>query len=317
MAAVEKVQGKTAKAVFNGKEVEIQQPKTGIGEFVTAPFREKDTKVLAGRAIAPRSVGVNKNPKQKAKLLANTEKDATEFHAQIRSGELTGEIETLEDTAQTIMKNLDEVGDKIGKAIDGLGDNVPPKSSGLLDDTLSKIDDVLADEIQSDAAAFSVLQKFRQRVDQAKTWKQVQAVKKNYQAELNKLLRNNEAGTEAYAALQKGVQDLTKSIEDAVSLHLPDAQYGKLKSQYALLKRLAGDVAQSALVESRRAPQTLVEQLSYLDALTNPLSFAKQQLVKEVAELNTRGGSWKELVKILDKRGIERAKNFVPDVVPE
>lgn len=56
MAAIEKIQGKTAPAEFNGKLVEIQQPETGIGEFVTTPFREKDTKVLAGRAIAPRAV---------------------------------------------------------------------------------------------------------------------------------------------------------------------------------------------------------------------------------------------------------------------
>lgn len=253
----------------------------------------------------------------KSKLYSNTEKDAIDFHSQIRSGELEGDIGTLQDSAQTIIKNLDEVGDKIGKAIDGLGDEVPPASSGLADDTLSRIDDVLADEIQSDAAAYPILQKFRQRVDQAKTWKQVQAIKKNYQAELNKLLRNNEAGTEAYGALQKGVQDLTKSIEDAVETHLPESEYGKLKSQYALLKRLVNDITQSALVDARRSPQTFVEQLSYLDALTNPLSFAKQQYVKEVAELNTRGGSWKELVKILDKRGIERAKTFKPDVVPE
>ena len=145
----------------------------------------------------------------------------------------------------------------------------------------------------------------------------MQAVKKNYQAELNKLLRNNEAGTEAYSALQKGVQDLTKSIEDAVETHLPELDFGNDKRKYALLKRMVNDITQSALVDARRAPQTLVEQLSYLDALTNPLSFAKQQLVKEVAELNTRGGSWKELVKILDKRGIERAKTFKPTVEPE
>ena len=85
MRAIEKIQGKTVKAVFNDKEVEIQEPETGIGEFVTTPFREKDTKVLAGRAIAPRSVGVNKNPKMKSKLYENTEKDANEFHSLVRS----------------------------------------------------------------------------------------------------------------------------------------------------------------------------------------------------------------------------------------
>ena len=55
------------------------------------------------------------------------------------------------------------------------------------------------------------------------------------------------------------------------------------------MKRLIGDIAQSALVESRRAPMTLTEQLSFLEALSRPTEFVKQAFVKEMAELNTRG----------------------------
>ena len=55
------------------------------------------------------------------------------------------------------------------------------------------------------------------------------------------------------------------------------------------MKRMIGDIAQSATVEGRRSPNTFIEQLSYLDALTSPISTAKQAFVKEISELNTRG----------------------------
>lgn len=44
------------------------------------------------------------------------------------------------------------------------------------------------------------------------------------------------------------------------------------------------------------------------DFITSPLATGKQFLAKEIGELNTRGGSWKELVKRLDNEAVNAYK---------
>ena len=113
-----KIGQETAEAVFDNKKVLINKPERGIGEIITKPVREKSTKVLAGRAVSPRGAGMS--DKQKVKLVENTEKNVRQLHKLNRTGVLKGDIGTLEDTAQTLVANLDEVGERIGKAVSEL-----------------------------------------------------------------------------------------------------------------------------------------------------------------------------------------------------
>ena len=85
---IRQIEGETAKGIFNGKVVDVPVPEKTLMQRITAPMRTNDTKVLIGRAIAPRSVGVNAKPARKVKLYENTEKDFREYHGLVRSGEL-------------------------------------------------------------------------------------------------------------------------------------------------------------------------------------------------------------------------------------
>ena len=51
---------------------------------------------------------------------------------------------------------------------------------------------------------------------------------------------------------------------------------------------------------------------SMVEGITNPVSTAKTVLAKEIGELNTRGGAWKELIKNYDKEAIEKARKIIP-----
>jgi hypothetical protein len=42
--------------------------------------------------------------------------------------------------------------------------------------------------------------------------------------------------------------------------------------------------------------------------LSSPLATGRQFLAKEIGEMNTRGGSWKELVKRLDDEAVDAYK---------
>ena len=118
------------------------------------------------------------------------------------------------------------------------------------------------------------------------------ALKRVYQNEVGKLIRSGDAGTDQFSALVKGVDALSAQIDNLVEKSAGSKAFIKNKKNYALLKKLAGDIAKSAQVEARRSPMTLTEQIGQvrgiLGAITNPIDTATNFLAKEIGEMNTR-----------------------------
>lgn len=85
-AIAEGILGTQKPALIAGQKVLINEPKSTISQTITAPLRTSDTKVLAGRAIAPRGAGLT--PKGKINIVANAEKNATELYNMVRTGKI-------------------------------------------------------------------------------------------------------------------------------------------------------------------------------------------------------------------------------------
>lgn len=51
------------------------------------------------------------------KSVGEVEKNVKDFYTQVRTGKLKGSIETLEESANTVVQNLDDIGAKIGNAV--------------------------------------------------------------------------------------------------------------------------------------------------------------------------------------------------------
>ena len=107
--------GKTVPAKFGDTIVDIPLPDQGViaksKNLITKPFQETDTKRLANSAIKPTVYG--KNAKARIYGVETTEKNAREFHKAIRTGQLSGQIDTLENAARSIVDNIDVVGARI------------------------------------------------------------------------------------------------------------------------------------------------------------------------------------------------------------
>jgi hypothetical protein len=125
-----------------------------------------------------------------------------------------------------------------------------------------------------------------------------------YQNEVSKFIKSGDAGTDQFKALVQATQELTDQIDNAV-LKTSGKGLKELKEQYGLLKSLADDITKSAQVEARNSPMGLVEQLGYLDALTDPKAFLKGKIGKELSEMNSRGGTWKRLINLYDKEAVK------------
>jgi hypothetical protein len=170
---------------------------------------------------------------------------------------------------------------------------------------------ILSDSIEKRWWAYKILKNFYE--DTADIWglsiQKAFKAKKIYQAEIWKLIKSGDVWTDAYSTLVKWVQQLNDSIDESILKSMKWPKFAKWKKQYASLKKIATDISKSAAVEWRRSPQTFVEQLWTLNAIiewvSNPLSTARNLFAKEIWELNTRGGAWKELIKIYDTRAIK------------
>jgi len=113
------------------------------------------------------------------------------------------------------------------------------------------------------------------------------------------------------------VQEITDILDTAVEKKLVGSKFADDKRIYRTLKELASDIAKSAQVDARRSPQTLTEQLGFIQALTSPVEFAKRAFAREIGEMNTRGGTWKQFIDILDERAVKNARNVPkPKVTP-
>ena len=75
---LKKLDLQTSKGTIDGVEVDIPKVDKWIVETLSWPVREKDTKVLAGRALSPRTVW--KSAKQKLKSIQDVEKNANNFY---------------------------------------------------------------------------------------------------------------------------------------------------------------------------------------------------------------------------------------------
>ena len=71
---------------------------------------------LADRALTPSYAG--KTPKQITETVKNTEKNVRKLWEKTKTGEFQGSAETLQDAAETVVRNLDETGARIGKYIE-------------------------------------------------------------------------------------------------------------------------------------------------------------------------------------------------------
>jgi hypothetical protein len=257
-----------------------------------------------------------KTPKQMLKSVWDVEKNVKDFYTQIRTGNLKWNIDTLEDSANTVVQNLDEIGAKIGNAVSDVKWN-----TAISMGTRAEMKRALTNKIEKRAWAYWPLTNFFKDTSKGLSLKDAFKAKKVYQAEIGKLIKSWDAGTDSYSALVKWVQELSDNIDSAVMKSMKWWEFKEWKAQYALLKKLVNDISKSAVVEGRRSPQTFVEQLWQLEAIvewvTSPLSTAKQVFAKEIGELNTRGGAWKELIKNYDKQAINafKSKKIIPKKV--
>ena len=272
------------------------------GRSIIAP---KDTQVLAGRALSPRWAWLT--DKQKLASVANAEKNVRQYHSLVRTGKLKWDLTDLQTTAQSVVDNIDEVGAKIWDAVKKVNARVE-----IADDSYKAISDAIKAKWASRTPTAKILQNFVEDTSDWLTLQEAFDIKKIYQAEIKKLIASKDAGTPQYSALVKWVDDLSNQIDTAIETQLKWAKFKNLKSQYKLLKSMVGDITNYALVEWRRAPQTFTEQLGTIQAMwdfiTSPLATGKQFLAKEIGEMNTRGGSWKELVKRLDNEAVSAYK---------
>ena len=294
---------KTVKGMIWDKVVEI--PEYSLMDKARSFVAPAETKRLVNRALSPRWTGLW--DKQKLASVVNAEKNVRNYHQLVRSGKLKGDLSSLESTAQSVVDNLDEVGSKIGKAVDKVQANV-----AISDDAYKAIDDAVWARWASRTPTAKILENFKEDTAGSMTLKEAFDIKKIYQTEIGKLIRSGDAGTPQYSALVKWVEELTNQIDNAIETQLKWSKFKELKSQYRLMKSMVGDITNSAMVEWRRSPQTFVEQLGTIEAMGNilssPIATGKQLLAKEIGEMNSRGGSWKELVKRLDDEAVDAYK---------
>lgn len=285
-------------------EVDIPVRKTSVTEKVTAPFREVDTKVLAGRSVSPRTVW--KNAKQKLNSITDVEKNTKSFYENVRTWKLEWNIDTLEDAAQTIVNNIDTVWERIWNAVKKV-DWVIEIDNKITDDIINALWTKGADV----SPATSILKKF---YDELWDWKlsipDAYELKKAYSNEVTKLYKAWDAWTKQYKALSDWVKFLNTKIDDLVETNLWDA-FAADKWLYWNLKTLVDDMVASSLVEWRKAPNSLAEQIWMVESIFSPVSSIKSKLIQSVWEANSRWWAWKELIKQYDETAIKNLTDFI------
>ena len=305
---VSALRAETTKWIVAGKKVNVPVPQEWVLTKITIPFRESDTKRLVWKALTPSYAW--KTPKQIMKTVSWLETTTKDFYNLVRTWKLKGSIDTLEDSANTVITNLDEIGANIGKSIKETTGKISPSKTFVSDANA-----ILKNKVEELSWAYWPLKKFLEFSKKPMSIQDAFKLKKVYQAEIWKLVKSGDVWTESYETLLKWVQELSDSIDSQV-MKLTWPKFAEYKKNYSLLKKLASDITKSAQVEWRRSPQTFIEQVSTLEAISewisNPLSTAKQLFAKEIGELNTRWWAWKELIKNWDKDAIKKAKLVKP-----
>ncbi len=297
----------TVKGKIWDVEVDILKIDKTVAEKVVDMFPWKTEKELAGRAVSPRTVW--KNAKQKLKSVADVEKNTKQLYDNVRTWVLEWSIDTLEETAQTVVNNIDTIWARIGNAVK------------KVDWTIDIDNDITWEMIKALWAwgakvspATPILRNFYEELG---TWHlsvaKAYSIKKAYANEVTKLYKAWDAWTEQYKALSNWVKFLNTKIDEIIDTKLWD-EFAKDKALFSQLKTVVDDLVASSLVEWRRSPNTLAEQIWMVESIFSPISSAKMKLIQTVWEQNTRGWAWKQLIKQYDAASI---KNYwlVPDAV--
>lgn len=174
----------------------VQIPKSTVSAGITQSIVRPSIKTLAGRAVSPRGTGLTS--KQRLQATANAERNVREYWSKVRTGQLQGDLSTLETTAQSIVNNIDEVGAKIGKAVESTKAKIT-----LPVDTLAEVSQAMATKGANRTPTYKILENFLDDVGGDLTPKEAFDLKKIYQAEVGKLMRSGDAGTPQYSALVK------------------------------------------------------------------------------------------------------------------
>ena len=276
--------------------VDIPKVKKWVVEIISWPLRETDTKVLAWRALSPRTVW--KSAKQKLASVADVERRAKTFHKNVRTWVLKWEIDTIENAAQTVVDNIDTVWERIWNAVKAVEGNIT-----LADDVALNVDTALKAKWSTVSPASPILQKFKNDIAWELTIEEAFDLKKLYSNEVSKLYRSWDSWTKQFEALSNWVKNLNSQIDEIIDTQLW-SEFASDKALFRELKLIVDDITASALVEGRRSPNTLAEQIGMIEWLLSPIESVKSTFIKEIAELNTRWWAWKELVKILDDEAI-------------
>ena len=290
----------TEKGIIWWIEVDVPKIDKTISEKVVDLFPWKTEKELAGRAVSPRTIW--KNAKWKLKSVADVEVNTKQFYDNVRIWVLDWDIDTLENAAQTIVNNIDTVWARIWAAVKKVDWTIEIDGK-----TFADIESALLAKWAEVSPATPILQKLKTSLwDWKLSIDDAYELKKAYQNEVKKLFLSGDAWTKQYKALSDWVKFLNTKIDEIIETKL-GTDFSKDKTLFGQLKTLVDDMVASSLVEWRRAPNTLAEQIWLVESIFSPVSAAKMKLIQTVWEQNTRGWAWKQLIKQYDAKSV---KNF-------
>lgn len=286
---------RTQKGIVNNVEVDIPVQEWVMNKVVS--IWDTDPVKLANKALTPSYAG--KTPKQRVMNAEQVAERVKKLHWLVRQWKIEWDLSDLTTAARTVVNWLDYVGSDIGKMIDKAKWTLK-----LSDNILGTLDEAIESATAKRSPVTQILQNLKEDLGKDVSIVDAQAFKKIYQNEIGKFIKSWDAGTDQFKALVNATQELNDNIEKVV---LKTAWKGlkEKKEIYGLFKSLADDITKSAQVEARSSPMPLVEQLGYLDALTDPKAFLKGQIGKELSEMNSRGGTWKRLINLYDKEAVK------------
>lgn len=220
---------------------------------------------------------------------------------------------------------MDKYGKEIGDAIDQIG-------GGTIDfgETYGKIARAVNTNLKTlkGQEGYSQLVNLLEDITVPRTFAEAFELKKIIGAELAGLRNGGKAGTPVYKAFGDFVEDVTTKIDSEVlkrSMNLPDLQ--EAREIYSKLKSISLPFAKSMVVDQRKAPIGIAEQLALIqnfnpiDWVTSPGASVKAlagqkvaQFAKSVNEVNTREGSMKQFFRYLDDMAVARQKGELKDI---
>ena len=290
---------RTVKGNINWVEVEVPEVIRPLTEKAADKLSPTITnKTLAWSAVRPRTIG--KNRKQKLESISKVEERTKNFYNNIRTGILDWDISTLENSAQSIVLNLDTVWARIGEAVQKVDWNI--QFDNELTDNIINALNTKGSEV---SPASPILNKFFETLgDWNLSIKEAYDLKKAYSNEVSKLVKWWDAWTAQYKALADWVNFLNTKIDEIIETKLW-GQFADDKKLYRDLLFLADDMVASSLVDGRRTANTLAERIGMLESITSPVASIKWKLISASERVNTRGWAWEELIKRYDEEAVK------------